>query len=139
MTAPSNSPCEIFREFQGEHLQLVALSFTNGYFLGISKKDELKLGTMALSLPFTSPVGRGTSHRKEKEGRRELRRGELTTTTLLGSRNEAITKALAEKVVQMTNKLVYLSVNFPENDQELFVEALQLVDQFLREESSSKL
>jgi len=127
----------VFEELESENLRLVAISFSNGYFLGISKKEDLKLGTMAVSLPFTTHLSQSRSKQEELKGSNLLSHKDLTTTTVLGSRNEVMTKALAEKVVFATGKLVYLSANFPENDQELFTEALRLVEQFLKSRQQS--
>ena len=60
------------------------------------------------------------------------RRG-ITTATVIGSRNEIITKALAEKITLSTNSLVYLSLNFQENNEELLNESMKLVENFIKE------
>ncbi|MHA1879860.1 MAG: hypothetical protein ACTSYG_05640 [Candidatus Heimdallarchaeota archaeon] len=136
-TREHKEPFSVFEELESENLRLVAISFSNGYFLAISKKEDLILGTMAVSLPFTTHLSQSRSKQEELKGSNLLSHKDLTTTTVLGSRNEVMTKALAEKVVFATGKLVYLSANFPENDQELFTEALRLVEQFLKSRQQS--
>ncbi len=119
----------LFKE-QSENLQLVVLKFANGFFIAISERSALKLGTTAISLPFAPDL----KERNQKQiiDFHTLDRRGITTSTIIGTRNELYTKALAEKIVQNTGQLVYLTVNYPENKDELFTEALQLVESFLR-------
>ena len=100
---------------KGDKLQILATEFENGLMVAISEKDKNKLGTMALSVPMESKTGIPD------------RRG-LTSTTIFGTRNEITTKALAEKITQRLQKIVYFSMNIKENDEELFNEALLLVE-----------
>jgi hypothetical protein len=117
-------------EFIEDNLQLIGLAFQNGYFIAISEKNDMKLGTTAISLPISSDIGPGKAlGTKEKIS---LDRREITTATVIGSRNEIITKALAEKITSSTNSLVYLSLNFQENNEELFNEAMKLVENFIK-------
>ncbi|NHJ38733.1 MAG: hypothetical protein FK731_01780 [Asgard group archaeon] len=111
-----NSKKNIF-EFTSNNLELIGIVFENGYFVTIFEKKSMKLGTIALSLP--SPTN--------------IKIKDITTATVIGSRNELITKALAEKITRTTNNLVYLSLNFQENNEDLFKEALKLVERFIEE------
>ncbi|NHK31081.1 MAG: hypothetical protein FK730_06995 [Asgard group archaeon] len=117
-------------EFIGENLQLTALAFQNGYFVAISEKIDMKLGTTAISLPISTDLG--TRQAPSAKEQISFERKGITTATVIGSRNEIITRALAEKITLSTNSLVYLSVNFQENNEELFNEALMLVDSFIK-------
>ena len=58
-------------------------------------------------------------------------RKRLSTATVVGTRNDLYAKALAEKTVMQSGEMVYLSVNFQENNEELFLEAIDLINQFL--------
>ncbi len=120
-----------FFQLKNDNLNLVGIKFTNGYFLVISEKESLKLGTMAISLPIT-PIkdDRDSSKRISQP---ILDRRNLSTATIIGTRNELYTKALAERFVSITGKMIYLSVNFQENNEELFLEALKLIEKFLKE------
>jgi hypothetical protein len=108
------------------NLQLAAIIYQNGLFVSISKNETLLLGTMALSLPVSQTIG--ISRRREESFDR---RG-LTTATVIGSRNEIYAKALAEKLTVNTGNMVYLSLNFKENDENLYGEAIELVDSLLQ-------
>jgi hypothetical protein len=117
-------------EFIDDNLQLIGLAFQNGYFIAISEKNDMKLGSTAISLPISSDLEpRKTFEAKEKIS---LDRRGITTATVIGSRNSIITKALAEKITLSTNSLVYLSLNFQENNEELFNEAMKLVENFIK-------
>jgi len=122
---------EPYFQLESDNLCLVGIKFVNGFFLVISEKESLKLGTMAISLP-TFPI-----ERENETGRKSKRpiidRKNLSTATVIGTRNELYTKALAEKIVSLTGEMVYLSVNFQENNEELFMEAIGLIDTFLNE------
>ena len=89
-----------FRE--GENLQIIATDFENGIFIAISHIGANKLGTTALSLPVDTSLGLSSERRYSDtpSGRRGL-----TSATVIGSRNEIYTKALAEKVAIATVKL----------------------------------
>lgn len=117
-----------FRE--GENLQIIATDFENGVFIAISQAGTNKLGTTALSLPVDPSLGLSSERRHSDmpTGRRGL-----TSATVIGSRNEIYTKALAEKVAVATSKIVYLSTNFTENSENLFTEASTLVDDLLKQ------
>lgn len=128
----------LFSTFSSKHLELAGLSFENGYFISIFPKEDSKLGTMALCLP-TEPL-MGVTKQAQKgvqetsiRDRSVRRKGRLTTVTVLGTRNEVFAKAFSEKVTQITGKMVYLSVNFEEDQQELYNEAMDLLDKFLNE------
>ncbi|MEA2071751.1 MAG: hypothetical protein U9O98_10740 [Asgard group archaeon] len=112
---------------EGEKLQLIALKFTNGFFITICHLDEGKLGTMALSLPVTPLMG---ISRERKQKTRSSKKG-ITSTTVIGSRNEVITKALAEKITLNSGKMVYLSTHFKDQDEEMTKEALNLLESYL--------
>ena len=92
---------------EGEQLQLIATDFNNGLFIAISELGANKLGTMALSLPIDTSLGISAERRRDDSQRRGL-----TSATVIGSRNEIYTKALAEKVAIATKKMIYLSTNF---------------------------
>lgn len=117
-----------FRE--GENLQIIATDFENGIFIAISHAGANKLGTTALSLPVDTHLG--LSSEKGYSDTPIGRRG-LTSATVIGSRNEIYTKALAEKVAIATRKIVYLSTNFKEQSENLFTEAITLVDDLLKQ------
>jgi hypothetical protein len=112
---------------ENENLQLIAVIYQNGLFVSISKKETLLLGTTALSLPISENIGLSHSKRNDSYSRKGL-----TTATVLGSRNEIYTKALAEKITIRTRKMVYLSLNFKENEENLYGEAIELVDSLLQ-------
>jgi len=114
---------------EGEELQIIATDFENGIFVAISQRGANKLGTTALSLPVDPSLGI-SSDRRYSDGPK--RRG-LSSATVIGSRNEIYTKALAEKVAIATDKIVYLSTNFRENSESLFSEASTLVEALLKE------
>ncbi|NHJ87053.1 MAG: hypothetical protein FK734_16440 [Asgard group archaeon] len=118
-----------FYQDYSENLQLVAMKFLNGYFIAISDKNDLKLGTTAVSLPMTK--GLGIKHSLQDE--HPIRDRGVTSATVIGSRNELFAKALVEKAVINTGLIVYLSVNFQENNQELYIESLKLLEKFLKE------
>ena len=120
---------EPYFQLESDKLCLVGIRFANGFFLVISEKESLKLGTMAISLP-TFPIERENETSK-KSRRPIIDRKNLSTATVIGTRNELYTKALAEKIVSLTGDMVYLSVNFQENNEELFLEAIGLIDTFL--------
>jgi len=130
MTDKEDKTSNFFFKEESENLQIIALTFSNGLFIAISEKPEPKLGTTAISMPL-SPEIHGKSPRELIDKNTFDRRG-LTTATILGSRNEMYVKALAEKVVQSTQQLVYITANFPENNDEFFNEAIQLLDEFLK-------
>lgn len=117
-----------FRE--GENLQIIATDFENGIFIAISHTGANKLGTTALSLPVDTSLGlsKERRHSDAPTGRRGL-----TSATVIGSRNEIYTQALAEKVALATAKIVYLSTNFKEQSESLFTEAITLVDDLLKQ------
>lgn len=124
-----NTANEIIKE-KSENLVLLGIKFENGYFISISKKDSHKIGTTAITLPFDrnqNPTGDSSPQLKINRQRRAL-----TTATVLGTRNELFAKALAEKLVYATNKIVYLSVFFDENDEELFKESLSLIEKITK-------
>ena len=122
---------EPYFQLESDNLCLVGIRFANGFFLVISEKESLKLGTMAISLP-TFPIERENETSK-KSRRPIIDRKNLSTATVIGTRNELYTIALAEKIVSLTGEMVYLSVNFQENNEELFLEAIGLIDVFLNE------
>ena len=122
---------EPYFQLESDNLCLVGIKFVNGFFLVISEKESLKLGTMAISLP-TFPIERENETSK-KSRRPIIDRKNLSTATVIGTRNELYTKALAEKIVSLTGEMVYLSVNFQENNEELFMEAIGLIDTYLKE------
>ncbi len=122
---------EPYFQLESDNLCLVGISFVNGLFLVISEKDSLKLGTMAISLP-TIPKERENETNK-KSRRPIIDRRNLSTATVIGTRNELYTTALAEKIVSLTGEMVYLSVNFQENNEELFMEAIGLIETFLND------
>ncbi|TET31256.1 MAG: hypothetical protein E3J70_02600 [Candidatus Heimdallarchaeota archaeon] len=122
---------EPYFQLESDNLCLVGIRFANGFFLVISERESLKLGTMAISLP-TFPIERENETSK-KSRRPIIDRKNLSTATVIGTRNELYTKALAEKIVSLTGEMVYLSVNFQENNEELFLEAIGLIDVFLNE------
>ncbi len=115
---------------EGENLQIIATDFENGIFISISHLGANKLGTTALSLPIDTSLGLSSerSYSDSPTGRRGL-----TSATVIGSRNEIYTKALAEKVVRAISKIVYLSTNFKEQNESLFTEAITLVDDLLKQ------
>ncbi|MHA1185260.1 MAG: proteasome assembly chaperone 4 family protein [Candidatus Heimdallarchaeota archaeon] len=115
-----------FFSAENENLQLVAIIYQNGLFVSISKNEALLLGTTAISLPFSENIG--LSRSKKQDG---FERKGLTTATVLGSRNEIYTKALAEKITQRTGDIVYLSLNIKENETNLYGEAIELVESLL--------
>ena len=108
----------------GENLHLLAIQFDNGFFVTISDKESFNLGTTALSLPSTTSD-------ESQTPKPQIDRKKLITATVIGSRNELYAKALAEKIVVGQGKMVYLSVYFQENNEDLFIEAIKLVDQLL--------
>ncbi len=122
---------EPYFQLESNNLCLAGIRFVNGFFLVISEKESLKLGTMAISLP-TFPKERENEASK-KSRRPIIDRKNLSTATVIGTRNELYTTALAEKIVSLTGEMVYLSVNFQENNEELFMEAIGLIDTFLNE------
>lgn len=122
---------EPYFQLESNNLCLAGIRFVNGFFLVISEKESLKLGTMAISLP-TFPKERENEASK-KTRRPIIDRKNLSTATVIGTRNELYTTALAEKIVSLTGEMVYLSVNFQENNEELFMEAIGLIDAFLNE------
>ncbi|MCK5159619.1 MAG: hypothetical protein KAR08_10705 [Candidatus Heimdallarchaeota archaeon] len=122
---------EPYFQLESNNLYLVGIRFANGFFLVISEKESLKLGTMAISLP-TLPKERENETNKTTR-RPIIDRKNLSTATVIGTRNELYTKALAEKIVSLTGEMVYLSVNFQENNEELFMEAIGLIDTYLNE------
>ena len=111
---------------ENENLQLLAVIYQNGLFVSISKNEALLLGTTAISLPMSENIG--LSRAKKQDG---IERKELTTATVIGSRNEIYTKALAEKLTASTGNMVYLSLNFKENEENLYGEAIKLVESLL--------
>ncbi|MBD3189202.1 MAG: hypothetical protein GF308_01085 [Candidatus Heimdallarchaeota archaeon] len=138
MTQNEGEKKAIFSTFSSKHLELVGLTFENGFFISLFPKEEAKLGTMALSLPTEPLIGITRKAQKNTGGisirdRSVGRKGRLTTVTVLGSRNEVFAKAFSEKVTQITGKMVYLSINFEEEQQELYNEAMDLLDKFLNE------
>lgn len=116
-------------EYTSENLQLLGITFQNGYFVAIYEKKNMKLGTTALSLPVTTNTE--SKHTISVNEKIPFNRKGITTATVIGSRNEIITKALAEKITLSTNGLVYLSVNFQEDNKEFFNEAMKLVEKFI--------
>ncbi|MFW9922810.1 MAG: hypothetical protein ACFFDW_05915 [Candidatus Thorarchaeota archaeon] len=120
---------------EGETLQLHAIKFENGIFIGISPKEKLRLGTVALSVPFDSHLG---TRKTTDSPSATLDRKGLTTVTIFGSRNEIYTKALAERVTLLVQGIVYLSLNIEENDEKKFSEAIHLIEDFLKEISKEK-
>jgi hypothetical protein len=112
-------------KFTSENLVLMGLLFENGYFISISEKNKFRLGTTAISLPLDQTSDQGFD--------RPFDRRDITTASVIGSRNELYTKALAEKITIATQKLVYLSLNFQENNEELYMEAMKLIDDFVNE------
>ncbi|HUU79173.1 MAG TPA: proteasome assembly chaperone 4 family protein [candidate division Zixibacteria bacterium] len=118
-----------FYQAKGENLQLIVTIFENGFFISLSSLGAPKLGTVALCLPIDPTIG--ISRERKFSGTSLDRRG-ITTTTVIGSRNEIFAKALAEKAVMKTKKIVYLSVNYDDNNNELFTESLQLLEEFLQ-------
>lgn len=120
-----------FFYLEGENLSLVGIRFVNGFFLVISDKESLKLGTMAISLP-AFPKER-TSDSPTTSTQPRIERKNLSTATVVGTRNELYTKALAERIVSLTGEMTYLSVNFQENNEERYLEAIGLLDEFLKE------
>lgn len=131
MTMANNSDNEFLFKVQSDNLQLIALKFINGFFIAICEKASLKLGTTAISLPFSSDFEKKEQKMRTLDLHATDRKG-ITTTTIIGTRNEIFAKALAEKIVQNTSQLVYLTVNYPEKKEELFTEALKLVEKFLQ-------
>lgn len=130
MTTEENSEISDFIEFNSENLILVGIKFQNGYFISVSNKVAKKLGTTAISLPISQELENIT---QDSSGNRSsLGRRGITTATVLGSRNELFAKALAEKLVILTNQLVYVTVNFDEDNHELFSEALQLIEKIIK-------
>ena len=118
-----------------DNLQLIAIAFENGFFIALSPKESLKLGTMSLCLP-SAPFSGGRENLNLSavvSQQTKLPRKKLTTATVLGARNELFAKALAEKVTRATAKMVYLSVNFEEDNSALFTEAMQLLEEWLEE------
>jgi hypothetical protein len=124
----NNNP---FFLIEGENLDLVGIRFANGFFLVISEKESLKLGTMAISLPAYLKERESKSNKKIRQP--IIDRKDLSTATVIGTRNELYTKALAERIVSLTGEMTYLSVNFQENNEELFLEAIALLDDLLKE------
>jgi hypothetical protein len=120
-----------FFHLESENLSLVGIRFINGFFLVISEKESLKLGTMAISLP-AFPKER-IRESPSQSNQPIIDRKNLSTATVIGTRNELYTKALAERIVSITGEMTYLSVNFKENNEELFLEAIGLLDEFLKE------
>jgi len=120
-----------FFQLESDNLSLVGIKFTNGYFLVISEKESLKLGTTAISLPIHSFEQEVDSSKKTTKP--IIDRKKLSTATIIGTRNELYTKALAERFVSLTGKMIYLSVNFQENNEELFLEAIKLIEKFQKE------
>ncbi|HUT81571.1 MAG TPA: hypothetical protein VMZ29_10250 [Candidatus Bathyarchaeia archaeon] len=131
MISNNNSDDDFLFKEQSDNLQLIALKFVNGFFITICEKTSLKLGTTAISLPYSPDFERKDQNMRVIDSHILDRRG-ITTTTILGSRNELFAKALAEKVVQNTSQLVYLTLNYPEKNEELFVEAIKLVEKFIQ-------
>ncbi len=117
-------------KIESENLQLIAIHFTNGFFVSISEKDSLNLGTTAISLP-TASVQQGSGTGFDKITQPRIDRRELMSATVIGSRNELYAKALAEKIVVGQGKMVYLSVYFQENNEDLFLESIKLIEQLL--------
>jgi len=122
-TTDGKSP---FFTAENENLQLVAIIYQNGLFVSISKNEALLLGTTALSLPISNSIGISRSRKHDTFDRKGL-----TTATVIGSRNEIYAKALAEKLTLRTGNMVYLSLNFKENEENLYGEAIELVDSLL--------
>jgi len=122
---------EPYLQLESDNLCLVGIRFANGFFLVISEKESLKLGTMAISLPTFPKERENKSSKKSRQS--IIDRKNLSTATVIGTRNELYTKALAEKIVSFTGEMVYLSVNFQENNEKLFLEAIGLIDKFLNE------
>lgn len=122
---------EPYFQLESNNLCLAGIRFVNGFFLVISEKESLKLGTMAISLPAFPKERENEASKKSR--RPIIDRKNLSTATVIGTRNELYTTALAEKIVSLTGEMVYLSVNFQENNEELFMEAIGLIDTFLNE------
>ncbi len=117
-------------KIESENLQLITMHFANGFFVSISEKDSLNLGTTAISLPSASTQQvSGTGF--DKTTQPHIDRRELITATVIGSRNELYAKALAEKMVVGLGKMVYLSLYFQENNEDLFLESIKLIEQLL--------
>ena len=117
----------LFYQKESENLQIIAVILENGLQINFSPVGKPLLGTVAVSLPVDS-IGLS---RERKTSKTDFRRG-LTTSNVIGSRNEIFAKALAEKAVIKTGKIVYLSVNFEENNEELYIEAKNLLEEFLQ-------
>ena len=126
-----------YYEISSDNLVLIGLLFDNGCFIAISEKSNVKLGTTAVSLPMSPSLGTTDSPPAQKD-RISLDRRGITTATVIGSRNEIYTKALAEKITLVTQGLVYLSLNFQEEKDEFFHEALKLADEFLTKISNKE-
>lgn len=122
-----------FLELSSENLILLGIEFDNGYFISISDKNTLKLGTTAVTLPNESITEQSLSKGPAIKGISSSRG--IITATVLGSRNELYAKALAEKLVFMSNKLTYLSVFFDENNEDYFKEAILLVEELIKSKS----
>ena len=123
-TTDGTSP---FFTAENENLQLVAVIYQNGLFVSISKNEALLLGTTALSLPISEDIGFSRAKKQDTFDRKGL-----TTAIVLGSRNEIYTKALVEKITMRTGNMVYLSLNFKENEENLYGEAIELVESLLQ-------
>ena len=123
---------QIFFSIQSDNLQLVAIRFQNGFFIAICENERLKLGTTAISLPN---IFDNENIEKNTSGKDGFLPGKerLISATVIGSRNELFAKALAEKATRKINTIVYLSIFFKENNQELFTEAISLIDDFIKE------
>ncbi|NHJ48463.1 MAG: hypothetical protein FK733_11825 [Asgard group archaeon] len=119
-----------YYEFSSDNLILLGLLFDNGCFIAVTEKSNFKLGTTAVSLPMSPSLSTTKSPPSQME-RTSLDRRGISTATVIGSRNEIYTKALSEKITLATEGLVYLSLNLQEEKEELFHEALKLVEEFL--------
>jgi hypothetical protein len=120
-------PCKLIK---GEQLHLLYVTFKNGYFFSLYPKNEPKLGTMSLTLPIIPQLGLTRETRKMLESPTGSKKG-VNTVTVLGSRNELFVKAMSEKLSLATQGMIYFSLNFEENNEELYREGLTLIDRFL--------
>jgi hypothetical protein len=120
---------ENIHQMIGENLELLVIVYSNGLFISLSQKEKAKLGTTAISLPLSPELGLSRAKRTKSPLKRDRQR--LTSDIVLGSRNDSITKALAEKVTLATGKMVYLSTNLPREDESMIKEALQLIEKML--------
>lgn len=118
----------IFYHKESENLEIIVVVFENGFQITFFPIGKPKLGTIAVSIPVDN-VGLS---RERKMTEIDMKRRGLTTANVIGTRNEIFAKALAEKAVIKTGKIVYLSVNFEENNNDLFIESMKLLEDFLQ-------